>query len=203
MWKFAENVLNQVGRKLEYWFTGQSSFRINSGDMSAGASVNNETQARLLLEDVRKDIRSHFQLELRWPVLLQLQHPPGIDWKASFYNAEGNLGRYTSYQLGATPAHQIQVRPGLPRARFRAVLAHELMHAYQREADILKTNQALREGMARWAEYYFLVRANPKEAQRLLKIRHFTFGKAIHTILAYEKQHGTQQTMRWLQNQTG
>jgi hypothetical protein len=198
MWKMAENLLNAVGRKLEYWVTGQSGFQIRTGDLTGGSTVNNETQAKLLLDDVRRELVQKFRIQLRWPVMLQLQRPPGVGWKATFYNPEGNLGRYTAYLLGSTPAHQIQIRPALPRARFRALLAHELIHAYQREANILPSNQALREGMARWAEYHFLLGSSPLEAKRLLRIRHYTFGKAIHTILDYEKSHGTPETVRWL-----
>lgn len=193
-----EKVITTVGRALEFALTGQSDFRLTLSEFSESPTVNGSVQARLVLDELRPALRREFGIQLAWPVLLELKQPPGWSWKATFYHAEGNLGRYVPHELGERKAHQVMIIPGLPRPRFRAILGHELVHAYQREAGILKKNRALREGMARWIEYHLLSTSAPSEAQKLLKIRHYTFGKAVQVIVDYEKEHGTRATMEWL-----
>lgn len=193
-----EQLINRVGRTIEYALTGQSSFNLTTSEFSTAAIIGSSVQARMALDEVREQLDQEFGIRLTWPVLLELKQPPALGWKAEAYNSEGNMGRYTLQEMGDKRAHQVMIIPGLPRPRFCALLAHELVHAFQREKGILVSNQGLREGMARWVEYRFLIRTAPKEAEKLLKIRHFTFGKAIHAVLDYEKQHGVAATMAWL-----
>lgn len=190
--------LTRVGRAIEVALTGQSTFQLTKGEFATSATIDNRVQARMALDEVVGTLDREFGIRLEWPILLELQKPPAISWKATFYNPEGNLGRYTLQELGPRKAHQIQVTPGLTRVRFLAILAHEVVHAYQRESGILRGNQALREGMARWIEYRLLTRSNSPEARKLLHLRMYTNGKSLQTLLDYEARHGTRETMSWL-----
>jgi hypothetical protein len=42
----------------------------------------------------------------------------------------------------------------------------------------------------------------PKQAEKLLNVRHFTFGKSVSTIVAYEEEHGREDTLSWLREQS-
>lgn len=191
------DILTSVGRFIEYQLTGQADFRIRV-PFAGVRTVETELEGKLQLDTVRGELSREFALNLRWPIMLEVKKPPPLGWKAGFYHSEGNLGRYESKKLGQSQGHHVTVRPGLPTAVFRAILAHELVHAAQTEENLLLGNQALREGMARWVEYHFLRHEQPAEAERLLKLRHYTFGKAVETILEYEKEHGRKPTLRWL-----
>lgn len=192
-------ILTSVGRFIEYRLTGESDFRIRT-PFAGVRTVETDLEGKLQLDSVRAELAREFGLQTRWPILLEVKKPPPLGWKGGFYHSEGNLGRYESKKLGANQGHHITIRPGLQSAIFRAILAHELVHAAQTENDLLVGNQALREGMARWVEYHFLKANQPGEAERLRKLRHYTFGKAIETILEYEKKHGRGETLRWLRN---
>ena len=189
--------INSVGRFIEYQLVGQADFRITLPNTKV-RTVETDLEGKLQLESVRIELRKEFALEVKWPILLEVKKPPPLGWKAGFYHSEGNLGRYQAKSLGAHQGHHVTVRPGLQVAVFRAILAHELVHAAQTEAELLTANQALREGMARWVEYHFLKTDCPEQAERLRKIRHYTFGKAVETILEYEERHGRPKTLRWL-----
>lgn len=195
------SILTSVGRFVEYKLTGQADFRLDTIS-SNQRTVNTELEGKLQLDGVRDELWTEFGIRLKWPVLLEVKAPPPLGWKAGFYHSEGNLGRYQTNDLGQGRGHHITVRPGLPVPVFRGILAHEMVHARQTEKQILVHNQALREGMARWVEYHFLKEKRPKEAEKLLKLRHFTFGKAVETVLQYEKQHGRKATLNWLESQT-
>jgi hypothetical protein len=186
-----------VGRFIEYRLTGEADFRIRA-PFAGVRTVETELEGKLQLDRVRAELLQEFGLSTRWPVMLEVKKPPPLGWKGGFYHSEGNLGRYESKPLGSTQAHHVTVRPGLQTPVFRAILAHELVHAAQTEGDLLVGNQALREGMARWVEYHFLKSDQPDEAERLRKLRHYTFGKAIETILEYEQAHGRRATLQWL-----
>jgi hypothetical protein len=191
------NMLTSVGRFLEYRLTGQSEYRLMI-PFEGARTVNTDLEGRLQLDEVRKDLWQGFSIKTRWPVLLEVKAPPPAGWKAGFYHSEGNLGRYRVNEMGSERSHQIAVRPNLATTVFRAILAHEMVHAFQTEQSLLITNRALREGMARWVEYHFLKSEMPNEAAKLLKMRHFTFGKAVNTIVSYEQEHGRKKTLNWL-----
>lgn len=190
-------MLSSVGRFLEYKLTGQSDFRLMV-PFEGVRTVNTDLEGRLQLDEVRVQLWREFSIKTRWPVLLEVKKPPPAGWKNGFYHSEGNLGRYQLNKLGSESSHQIAIRPNLATPMFRAILAHEMVHAYQTEKSLLRENRALREGMARWVEYHFLLKDHPKQADKLLKMKHFTFGKAINTVLEYEKQHGREKTFQWL-----
>ncbi len=193
-----EKVFTRVSRALEFALTGRTEYRMTLSDFAEAKTINGSVQARLVLDELRPFLEKTYRIKLTWPVLLELKQPPPRSWKGSFYHAEGNVGRYIPQDFGQKKAHQIMVIPGLPRPKFRSILGHELVHAHQTEAGILVKNQALREGMARWVEYHLLKEKHPRQAKKLLKIRHFTFGRAIRIIVDYEKEHGREATLAWL-----
>lgn len=188
--------LVEMGRALERACFGQSQFQWSSSEFSTAPSINDTVQAKMALSEVRKSLEQQFQMRLSWPILLELKAPPPLGWKASFYNPEGNLARHLVVELKGQNAHQIWVRPGMPRPRFKALVAHELTHAYQREANFLNQNLSLREGMARWVEFHML--QGSAEAKKLLELKQYTFGRAISSILDFEKRQGREATLQWL-----
>ena len=191
-------VVTAMGRTIEFALTGQADYQLTLTEFAHTRTINGSVQARLVQDELQPHLAKQFGIKLTWPVLVELKHPPKQSWKNSFYHSEGNVARYIPQTMGQKKVHQIFVMPGLPRHRFRALLGHELTHAFQRERRILEKNRALREGMARWIEYHLLKDEAPDDAERILKLRSFTFGKAVHTILDFEKQHGLSQTLRWL-----
>ena len=193
------DILSSVGRFIEFQLTGQSDFRLMV-PFDGVRTVNTELEGKLQLDDVKKFLWNEFSIKTRWPVLLEVKAPPPAGWKAGFYHSEGNLGRYQVNKMGSVKSHQVTVRPNLPTPIFRAILGHELVHAFQTENQLLGNNRALREGMARWVEYHFLKNDQPKEAAKLLQMKHFTFGKAVNTIVSYEMEHGRQKTLQWLKD---
>lgn len=188
-----------LGHALERACFGQSQSNYSTSQLAGADTVITPHQAKQALQEVRRQLSQEFGIDLRWPILVEVKAPPAAGWKASFYNSEGNLARHSLIDLKGSPAHQVLVRPKLTRLRFKALLAHELVHAYQREANFLNQNLGLREGMARWVEFHFL--QGTDEAQRLLKLRHYTFGRSMRDILDFENLNGRTATMNWLRGQ--
>lgn len=186
----------ELARAIERACFGQSQFQLTTSEFSTAPTIDNSVQAKMVLQEVRQQLQKEFSIQLGWPVLLELRVPPPKGWKASFYNPEGNMARHEVVELKNGSAHQVLIRPGLVRARFKALLAHELVHAFQREENFLNQNLSLREGMARWVEYHFL--KGSREAEKLLQIKHFTFGRSIQSILEYEARSNRQETLQWL-----
>jgi hypothetical protein len=192
-------VLVRLGHALERACFGQSQSNYATSQVANAQVVATSHQANHALAEVRRQLSGEFGIDLRWPILLELKPPPARGWKATFYNPEGNVARHCVIDLKGNPAHQVLVRPNLERTRFKAVLAHELTHAFQREANFLNQNLGLREGMARWIEYHFL--QGSAEAIRLLKVKHYTFGRAVRDIVDHENRQGRPATIRWLREQ--
>jgi len=193
------HVFTEVARAIEKACFGQSSFRITTSEFSTASTIDNGVHAKLALAEVRRQLARDFNIELAWPILLELKIPPAKGWKAMVYNPEGNLARHQIVDFKGSSAHQMWVKPGLTRARFKSLVAHELVHAFQREANFLTQNLSLREGMARWVEFHFL--KGSSEADRLLKLKNYTFGRSIESILEFESRSGRQATLQWLRSE--
>lgn len=196
--QWLSHVFTEVGRAIERACFGHSDFRLTTSEFTTAPTINNPVQAKLALAEVRSQLSRDFSIELIWPILLELNVPPASGWKAMAYNPEGNLARHQVVNFKGNSAHQMWAKPGLTRARFKSLVAHELVHAFQREANFLTENLSLREGMARWVEYHFL--KGSAEADRLLKLKHYTFGKSIESILEFEFKSGRQATLQWLRS---
>lgn len=191
-------MFTEVGRAIEKACFGQSGFRLTTSEFSTASAIDNGVQAKMALSEVRRQLGQEFNIELAWPILLDLKVPAAQGWKSLVYNPEGNLARHQVVDFRGASAHQILIKPGLSRVRFKSLVAHELVHAFQREANFLNQNLGLREGMARWVEFHFL-KGSP-EADRLLKLKHYTFGKSIESILDFESKSGRQATLHWLRS---
>lgn len=194
-----ERVLTLLGQTVERALTGHSEFRFTTSEFQETACVGDHIQARMVMREVQAELASTFGMRLSEPVLLDLGRPPALGWKATVVGAGGHIGRYTPGWLGERRIHRIVIVPGLPRPRFRGVVAHELVHAWQAERGILRRSRGLREGMARWVEYHVLLRTGwDKEARRLLKLRRFFVGRSWRDILKHEEKYGREATLRWL-----
>jgi len=197
-------VLTVLGQTLERVLTGRSEFRFTTSEFHQTPSVNDPIQARMVLKEVQSELEQSFGLSLQEPVLLNLERPPVRGWKAAVATPEAHIGRYVPRWLGERRVHRIMIVPGLDRPRFRAVLAHELVHAWQAEKGVLRRSRGLREGMARWVEYHVLLRAGRHaEARRLLGLRRFLLGRSWRSILDHERRHGRQATVDWLRTLDG
>ncbi len=197
-------VLTLLGQALERVLTGRSEFRFTTSEFQQTPSVNDPIQARMVLKQVQAELEQGFGLRLQEPVLLDLERPPVRGWKAAVAGPEAHIGRYAPRWLGERRVHRIMIVPGLGRSRFRAVLAHELVHAWQAEKGVLRRSRGLREGMARWVEYHVLLRAGLQaEARRLFRLRRFLLGRSWRDILEHERLHGRQATVEWLRTLDG
>lgn len=195
-----ERVLTMLGQAVEKALTGRTEFKLTTSHFEQAPVVNDPIQARMVLDEVKRQLAEEFAIRLRDPVLLELQHPPPLGFKAALASPEAHLGRYMPRTGEAVQVHRILIRPGLERTRFRGVAAHELVHAWQAERAMLRRSRGLREGMARWVEYHVLLRAGREDlAQALLRIRRYVLGRSLRTILEYEGQHGRQATLAWLE----
>lgn len=182
-----------LGRALEFALTGEADFRVTTLGGRPAERVTSTAQGRPLLKGVLDELDQEFGLRLREPVVLEVEKPKPLGW-----GTRRDVGRYRLEQYGQNRFHHVQLTPDLPRVRFRAVLAHELTHAWQRENGTPQKH-AMREGMARWVEYHVLHRGGLRqEAARLLRVRYYLFGRAVGTILEHERRHGRRETLRWL-----
>lgn len=189
--RFLFTVLERAGRMLEYALTGQSDFAVVTREGRPAARVTDRVRGKRLLEEARRQIGADFGIRIRDPIILELF--TDADWRsvARGHLQHATLGWYKPHRMGEADTHTVYVQSGLARARFKAIAAHELVHAYEREAGLLNTNGALREGFARWVEYKVLVgEGAADEARRLLRIRNWRFGRAVRDLLDLEKERG-------------
>ncbi len=176
-------------------------FRSDLGRKDSPDEVISEHYALQLLPKVKAWLAKEFQIVIEQPILLGLQVPEKTTWQSQFAHVDGRIGRYERHHIGSHSNHFIYIRPGLSIVRFCAICAHELVHAYQVEQGLLKNNLALREGMARWVEYHYILEYSPKDADRVLHIKHYNTGKSVHDILALEQKTNRQATLDWLKKQ--
>lgn len=191
--EFIKRVATFAGRSLEFALTGQSEYAVITSELAEFHTVTDLPKAKRVLADVRALLSREYRIALREPVLLELFS--GKDWSPASlrYVMRGAVGSYQPHLLGTARSHTVHVLQGLPRGRFKAILAHELVHAYECETRILTTDRSLREGFARWVEYRILMaEGEVREAQRLLGFRRWTAGRGIHTLLEIEKAGGVE-----------
>ncbi|MBQ7501660.1 hypothetical protein IJT93_02950 [bacterium] len=193
------NIINRLGRAIEFLLTGQTDFRVITSDFVKAEIIDNEVQAKMAMQEVNAYLKKNFSISLSSPVVLRLGEVKTLDWKARLAARFKHLGNYTSKQLGELLTHEITIVPGLERVKFQSVLCHELVHAFQVERGLLKHFKGYREGMSRWAEYHFLCDHHRQdEAKRLKTFEMIIFGHMLNRILSYEARSGRQATCRWL-----
>ena len=189
--EFIKRVATFAGRSLEFALTGQSEYAVITSELADFHTVTDLPKAKRMLVETRGQLARAFQIEVREPVLLELFS--GKDWTPASlrYVMRGAVGSYQPHLLGNSRSHTIHVLQGLPRGRFKAIVAHELVHAYQAEAGFLTSSRSLREGFARWVEYHVLLdEGDASEAKRLLGFRRWSAGRGIHALLDIEREGG-------------
>ena len=192
-------MLNAAGQLVEFVLTGQSNFAITTSDFHKTDTINNSVQAKIALKEVRDLLLERFGIMVIAPVIINLERPRTSKWKEALASNRRHLGNYATRQMGENISHEIHLLPGLERRKFKAVLAHELTHAYQAENNLLASHGGLREGMSRWVEYHTLLELGLRdEARKLCNYRSYILGRGILRIIEHEKKHGRQATMNWL-----
>lgn len=192
-------VINSVGRFIELCLTGQTEYSLITKDFCVAESIDNSVQAKLALQEISPYLKHNFGIILKHPVIINLEKPRTRSWKRAIASAGAHIGSYTTRWLGEDMSHEILLLPGMERRKFKAVLAHELTHAFQAERKLLRAHKGLKEGMARWVEYHVLCEVGlNREAKKLCSYRSFILGRGVVTILEYERCHGRQATIEWL-----
>jgi len=178
------------GRTLEYALTGQSEFKITTSEFAEHDIIRDLVVAKMLLEELKPVLIDRFDMAVKKPVVIELM-TPDKRWNYTFSWLEESLGKYTSHKMIDEKYHLVYLLSGLSRNRFKAILAHELTHAYLYENQLFCTNRAAREGLARWVEYKILLAEGESvEAEKLLKIKHWIHGRGIYKVIELEKQTG-------------
>ncbi|MBQ7567458.1 hypothetical protein IJT17_01480 [bacterium] len=193
--------INSVGRLIEFCLTGQTDYALTTSDFCLADTIDNSVQAKLAMKELLPYLQQKFGIVLQAPIIINLEKPRTRSWKRVVFSAGEHIGSYTSRWLGENLSHEILLAPGMERRKFKAVLAHELTHAFQAERRLLRTHKGLKEGMARWVEYHVLNEVGLKrEADKLCRYRSFILGRGIITILNYEREHGRTATLKWLKD---
>jgi len=187
---FLKKIFVLCGRALEYALTGQSGFKITTSEFEDHDIIRDLVVAKRLLDDLKLVLIDRFDITVRKPVVIELITPDRrLDYTFSWL--EESLGKYTSHKMIDEKYHLIYLQSGLSKKRFKAILAHEMTHAYLYETQLLCANRAFREGLARWVEYKMLLtEGETEEAEKLLKIKHWVYGKGISKVIELEKQTG-------------
>lgn len=198
---FIKRLATFAGRTLEFALTGQSEYTVITSELADFRTVTDLPKAKRVMAETRVWLAQAYRIQVREPVLLELFS--GKDWTPASlrYVMRGAVGIYQPHLLGDARSHNIHVLQGLPRGRFKAILAHELVHAYEAEAGILTTHRSLREGFARWVEYHALLEeGETREAKRLLGFRRWSAGRGIHDLLEIEKRGGVEAVLSHVRN---
>ncbi|HEY4001663.1 MAG TPA: hypothetical protein VGO93_22500 [Candidatus Xenobia bacterium] len=196
--------VDEVGRSLEYMLTGQKTFRVTTGELKAGfETITDRFKARQYQDDVKDVLWRRFAIKVEEPVIFELFAPDQAPSAGEDCPAHGVVGFYRPHLLGDRRTHLVFVVNNLPTPRFRAVYAHELVHAWERESGILPEERVLREGLARWVEYKLLLEAGRRDdAHKVLNVSRWAWGKGIRIVLDVEKQVGEAQVIETLRQQS-
>jgi len=151
-----------------------------------------------ILDEVKIVLEDRFGIRVKRPIVLELVNEKK-PWLYGIYWLAESLGKYKSHLMIDEKYHLIYVLRGLKKERFKAILSHELAHAYLYEAELFSNNRAFREGMARWIEYKILLQEGEKEeARKLLSIKSWLYGRGIAEILELEKKTGERELLPYL-----
>lgn len=188
-----KRILLTLGRGLEYIATGQSDYNLYSHRGVLYETVNDTYKAKEILAEMKEYLRDNFGLVIEAPIIIELYSGNEFSLKGKRRKTKGVLGQYHYENLpGKYMAHMIYISTGLEKRRFRAILAHEMTHAFLREAQLMNCDRYLREGFARWIEYKILLEMGlEKEAEKILDIKTWKYGKAVEKIFRLEKKVGT------------
>lgn len=194
-----KTLVTQMGRSLEYLLTGESTYRITSADFKNFDVVSDRFKARLVEDAVRDTLSARFGIRVQAPVLFELFEPDKPPSAGEDCPGHGVVGFYRPQVLREEKAHCVFVVKDLPRGRFKAVYAHELVHAFEREAGLLTGQRVLREGLARWVEYKLLLAEGAeREAAKVLNLSRWSWGRGVRVVLALEDRVGERNVVRAL-----
>ena len=194
-------VLNKVGSYIEKLITGSSEYKFTTSSFEKAEIIDNSVQAKIAMDEVTEQLEKDFSIKLISPVIIHLGKPQTAGWKQAVIGENNHVGNYTQKNLKEHNAHNITIVPGLERKKFKAVLAHEMTHAFQAENKLLRTHKSLKEGMARWVEYHFLQSSGLKhEADKLLRYQRYILGRSLTSILEHENQGSRSATLNWLKS---
>jgi len=189
-----------IGRGIEYVFTGQSDYKLYSNKGVVFDAVTDRFKAKLVAEEVKEIMKEHFGISLKRPVIMNLFTGDEFKLKGVCRENRGVKGQYHYEMLGkGGMAHMIYIREGLENREFRAILAHEMSHAFLREEHLMGCHRYLREGFARWIEYKILIYMGlDEEAEKIRNLKTYRYGKAVEKIFRLEKKVGAKKAMEIL-----
>jgi hypothetical protein len=192
--KAVKKTILGIGRFLEFFTMGETDYKLHTTEGEEFEEVSDLYKARTLVAQTKELMQDSFGIILTSPVIINLYSGSEFSLKDTKRELCGVLGQYHYENLGKNNlAHMIYIMKGLEKRRFRAVLAHEMTHAFLREAKLMNCDRYLREGFARWIEYKTLMGQGLKEdAKKILHIKTSKYGKDVEKIFRLEKKVGTQ-----------
>ena len=199
---YLKRFLILIIRMFERLLTGQSDFRFYSSEIAGFDAVSDLLQAKMLRKEVEVYLRRTFGIFLKKPVVLELYSGSDFNLRGIIMELNGSLGRYHYDRLkNREMIHMVYLLKGMEKRKFKAVLAHEMVHAFCREQDIFPTDRYSREGLARWVEHrMFLDMGMKGEAKKIEKIKTWKYGRAVNRIFKLEKKVGTDRVMKHIMN---
>lgn len=191
--KALKKIILGIGRFLEFFTMGESDYKLHTTEGEDFEEVSDLFKARTLVAKTKEIMQDGFGIQLESPVIINLYEGSEFDLKETKRELCGVLGQYHYENLGKNNlAHMIYIVKGLDKKRFMAVLAHEMTHAFLREAKLMNCDRYLREGFARWVEYKTLVFLGlDEEAEKIMRIKTHKYGKDVEKIFRLEKKVGT------------
>lgn len=199
-----ERALTFVGRSIEFALTGRTDYRFLTSEIASFDRVEDRLKAGIVSREVKAFLSGKYGITVDYPVVLELFSGRGWDIPSIRFRLAGSIGRYHLNLMGKSRLHCIYILSGLTVPKFKAIFAHEYMHAFQREAGIFQHNCGLREGLARWIEYKVLVSEGAeKEAGKLLRIQSWSRGRGLKRILKMEKEHTETDLVAYLKRSKG
>jgi hypothetical protein len=198
-----KSLATKAGRAIEYALTGQSDFAVITSEFKGFSAVGDITKAKIVLDEARQFLRKEFSIQLRAPVIIEIFNEDEVTLAAlqRRMKMHHTVGYYKPEALGDKSAHTVYVQKGLSRPRFKAVAAHEMVHAFEREAGLLRSHYSLREGFARWVEYKVLLsEGEHAEAEKLMRLRSWRTGKGIKLLLEVEKEKGVRGVLDYVRS---
>ncbi|MCD4786302.1 MAG: hypothetical protein K8T10_20960 [Candidatus Eremiobacteraeota bacterium] len=195
-----KKILITGGRLIEYILTGESDFHLYSADGEIYEKVTDIYKAREVLKGMREYLVGKFGMEIKSPVIIELYSGDEFNLKGIWLQLKGVKGQYHYENLGKNGmAHMIYLKKGMNKKKFKAILAHELTHAFLRDQELMNCDRFFREGFARWVEYKTLIDLGLlEEADKIKHIKTWKRGKAVEEIFKIEKKVGISGIMKAL-----
>lgn len=200
MIKIIKSIFTEFVRICDYLISGRKEFSITTDgfDEDKYPFINDINIGKKILKIVNEYISDRYAIVVINPVVLELVKSKEKDF-FNFTWKEDNLGKYHSQKMINEKYHMIYIMSGLPIKRFKAIVAHELMHAFLYEQKLFVEDQASREAMARWIEYKVLKDLkSKKDVEHILKIKTLNHGSGFKKILKMEKRAGKKPLVRFL-----